>query len=106
VANSDDPSMKVKVRVVHTEDINAFCTLGGNIYVFTGLIKSAQNESMLAGVLAHEFAHAVAHHVTEGATRQAKTQMGAQIGSAVAAAVLGLGGGAADALAQGPGMAA
>lgn len=97
VAASDDPTMITKVRVVHTDDINAFCTLGGNIYVFTGLIKAAQNESMLAGVLAHEFSHAVARHVTEGATRQAKAQMGTQLGATIAAAALGLGSAGTDA---------
>jgi hypothetical protein len=91
VAASDKPDSPVNVRVIHTNDVNAFVTAGGHIYVFTGLIKMAQNESQLAGVLAHEISHAIARHVTEGATRNQLAQGGAQIGSAVLGGLLGLG---------------
>jgi predicted Zn-dependent protease len=49
----------------------------------------AQNESQLAGVLAHEGSHAVARHVTEGATRNYKAMTGAALGSAALGALLG-----------------
>lgn len=81
VAASDDPAMPVKLRVVHTDDVNAFVTMGGHVYVFTGLIKAAENESQLAGVLAHETSHAIARHVTEGATRNMKLQYGTLLGA-------------------------
>jgi predicted Zn-dependent protease len=42
--------------------INAFCTPGGYIYVYTGLIKMLDNEASLAGVLGHEIAHAERRH--------------------------------------------
>lgn len=42
--------------------LNAFCVAGGHIYVYTGLIKYLDNESELAGVLAHEIAHADQRH--------------------------------------------
>jgi|WetSurMetagenome_2_1015567.scaffolds.fasta_scaffold46999_2 hypothetical protein len=101
VAASDQPKTQVHVRVVLTEDVNAFVTAGGHVYVFTGLIKTAQNESQLAGVLAHEISHAIARHVTEGATRNSMAQGGAQIGSAVLGQLLGLGSDAQDLVTQG-----
>jgi hypothetical protein len=81
VAASDDPSMPINLRVVHTDDVNAFVTMGGHVYVFTGLIKAAENESQVAGVLAHEVSHAIARHVTEGATRSMKLQYGTLLGA-------------------------
>ena len=90
-AASDDPKMTLNVRVVNTKDVNAFVTAGGHVYVFTGLLLAAQNESQVAGVLAHEISHAIARHVTEGATRNQMAQTGAQLGSAVLGSVLGLG---------------
>ena len=91
VAASDDPKMPLHLRVVQTDDVNAFVTVGGHVYVFTGLFKLATNESQIAGVLAHETSHAIAHHVTEGATRSEKAQTGTQIGSQVLGTLLGLG---------------
>lgn len=91
IANSDQPKMPVDLHVVYTDDVNAFVTAGGHIYVFTGLIKMAQNEAQVAGVLAHETSHAIEHHVTEGQTRNTLAQGGAEIGSAVLGGLLGLG---------------
>jgi Zn-dependent protease with chaperone function len=91
IAASDAPRMPLHLRVVQTDDVNAFVTVGGHVYVFTGLFKLATNESQIAGVLAHETSHAIAHHVTEGATRAQAAQTGTQIGSQVLGALLGLG---------------
>lgn len=49
--------------------LNAFCTPGGFIYVYTGLIKFLDNESQLAGVLGHEIAHAAQRHSTRQLTK-------------------------------------
>lgn len=49
--------------------INAFCTPGGYIYVYTGLIKMLDNEAALAGVLGHEIAHAERRHSTSRMTK-------------------------------------
>jgi hypothetical protein len=106
VAASDAPGMPIHLRVVHTPDVNAFVTAGGHVYVFTGLIAAAQNESQLAGVLAHEGSHAVARHVTEGATRNSKAQAGASIGGAVLGALLGADAGSQELINQGAGTAA
>ncbi|MDF2457508.1 MAG: Peptidase family [Cytophagaceae bacterium] len=49
--------------------LNAFCTPGGKIYVYTGLIKYLNTEDDLAGVMGHEIAHADKRHSTEAMTR-------------------------------------
>lgn len=48
--------------------INAFCTPGGYIYVYTGLLKFLDNEATLAGVIGHEIAHAERRHATKRMT--------------------------------------
>ena len=50
--------------------LNAFCTPGGYIYIYSGLIKYLDTEDALAGVLGHEMAHAAERHVTEALTEQ------------------------------------
>lgn len=50
--------------------MNAFCTPGGYIYVYTGLIKYLDSKSALAGVLGHEMAHADRRHSTNQLTKQ------------------------------------
>lgn len=50
--------------------LNAFCTPGGYIYVYTGLIKYLDNASSLAGVIGHEMAHADRRHSTKQLTQQ------------------------------------
>ena len=51
------------VKIIHQDDVlNAFCTPGGFIYVYTGLIHYLDAEDHLAGVLGHEVAHAERRH--------------------------------------------
>ncbi|RPI68110.1 MAG: peptidase M48 [Ignavibacteriae bacterium] len=60
-----------KVEVINDDKtVNAFCTPGGYIYVYTGLIKMLDNEASLAGVLGHEIAHAERRHSTSRMTKQ------------------------------------
>jgi predicted Zn-dependent protease len=57
--------------IVKKDDVvNAFCTPGGYIYVYTGLIKYLDNASSLAGVMGHEMAHADRRHSTDQLTEQ------------------------------------
>ncbi len=59
-----------KVHILQNDTIlNAFCTPGGYIYVYTGLIKYLDSEDQLAGVIGHEMAHADLRHSTEQMTR-------------------------------------
>ncbi|MDH3900331.1 MAG: M48 family metalloprotease, partial [Gammaproteobacteria bacterium] len=57
VTNSDEPSRQFTFFVVNEPSINAFAGPGGYIGVHTGLFMASENESELAGVLAHEIAH-------------------------------------------------
>jgi predicted Zn-dependent protease len=55
-------------QVINDSVINAFCTPGGYIYIYTGLMKFIDNEATLAGVIAHEIAHAERRHMTQRLT--------------------------------------
>lgn len=58
-----------QVRIIDQDSvINAFCTPGGYIYVYTGLIRYLENEAQLAGVIGHEMAHADLRHSTDQLT--------------------------------------
>ncbi len=51
------------ILIINRDDVlNAFCTPGGYIYVYSGLMKYLDSEDHLAGVLAHEVAHAEMRH--------------------------------------------
>lgn len=55
-------------QIINDTIVNAFCTPGGFVYIYTGLMKFIDNESALAGVVAHEIAHAEMRHVTQRLT--------------------------------------
>jgi predicted Zn-dependent protease len=55
-------------QIINDTIVNAFCTPGGFIYVYTGLMKFCDNEATLAGILGHEIAHAEMRHVTQRLT--------------------------------------
>ena len=59
--------------------LNAFCTPGGYIYVYTGLIKFLDSEDQLAGVLGHEIGHADKRHSTRQLTKMMPLDMIAQV---------------------------
>ncbi len=64
-----------KIRIIRDDNtLNAFCTPGGFIYVYTGIIKYLDNETQLAGVMGHEIAHADRRH----SAKQIAQQMGTQ----------------------------
>ena len=65
VAGSERPELPFTFQVVNDSSINAFATLGGFVYINTGLMAAAENESELAGVVAHEIAHITEKHVIE-----------------------------------------
>ena len=65
-----------RVRIIKDDKtLNAFCTPGGYIYVYTGIIKYLDNETQLAGVMGHEIAHADRRH----GANQMITQYGASV---------------------------
>lgn len=64
--------LEYKFKVVDSKDINAFSLPGGYIYVYDGLVKFAQSDDELAGVLAHEICHASQRHLAYMQKEQAK----------------------------------
>jgi beta-barrel assembly-enhancing protease len=68
VRNSDS-RVPFIIKVVDSEEVNAFALPGGFFYVNSGLIMMAENEAELAGVMAHEIAHVAACHVARENTR-------------------------------------
>ncbi|WP_035383713.1 M48 family metalloprotease [Ferriphaselus sp. R-1] len=63
VANSNEPSQDFEFFAINNAAINAFALPGGFIGVHSGLILTAQTESELASVLAHEISHVTQHHL-------------------------------------------
>ncbi|MBW4558899.1 MAG: M48 family metalloprotease [Trichormus sp. ATA11-4-KO1] len=63
--NSDRPNLPFTFQVVEDDAINAFATLGGFVYIHTGLIKAADNEAELASVIAHEIGHIGGKHLVQ-----------------------------------------
>ena len=61
-ATSDRPDLPYTFQVVRDNSINAFATMGGFVYLHTGLIKTTDNEAELASVIAHEIGHIVGRH--------------------------------------------
>lgn len=60
-----------QVKIIKDDDVlNAFCTPGGYIYVYTGIIKYLDSEDQFAGVMGHEIAHADERHSTTALTQQ------------------------------------
>ncbi|MCB0723306.1 MAG: M48 family metalloprotease [Ignavibacteriae bacterium] len=55
-------------QIINDTVVNAFCTPGGFIYIYTGLMKFVNNEATLAGVVGHEIAHAERRHMTQRLT--------------------------------------
>lgn len=54
--------MNFQVMVVDSDEVNAFALPGGQIVVYTGLIKKAKSSEQIAGVIAHEISHATLRH--------------------------------------------
>jgi predicted Zn-dependent protease len=68
VAYRNEFAWEVKI-IDDDETLNAFCTPGGYIYVYTGLIKFLDSEDQLMGVMGHEIAHAALRHSTRNLTK-------------------------------------
>lgn len=62
-----DAKIPFTIKVIDSDEVNAFALPGGFFYVNKGLILAADNESELAGVMAHEIAHVAARHAMENA---------------------------------------
>ena len=69
VVHKDDFSWRLRI-IEDDSTLNAFCTPGGYIYVYTGIIKFLDAEHEFAGVMGHEIAHADERHSTAALTKQ------------------------------------
>lgn len=69
IARHSDLRIPLQVRVIDSEEINAFALPGGYFFINTGLILETQSEAELAGVIAHEIAHVAARHATKQMSR-------------------------------------
>src|SRR5262245_56742952 len=69
LVKNSDAKVTFTIKVVDSDEVNAFALPGGVFYVNSGLITAADEESELAGVMAHEIAHVAARHGTEQYTK-------------------------------------
>lgn len=69
LVRNSDAKVPFTIKVIDSDEVNAFALPGGFFYVNSGLILAADEESELAGVMAHEIAHVAARHATRGQTR-------------------------------------
>lgn len=65
IPHSDRPDIPYVFQVVEDDSINAFATMGGYVYITTGLLAAADNEAEVAGVLGHEVGHIAEKHALD-----------------------------------------
>ncbi len=85
---SERPNIPWRFYVVNDKAINAFATLGGRVYIHTGLLAATNSEAQLASVVGHEIGHIVGRHGLENVKKAQKVGIIAGIGQ-IAGAVLG-----------------
>src|ERR1051325_8282827 len=98
IVRNSDAKVPFTIKVLDSEEVNAFALPGGFFFVNSGLILKAESEAELAGVMAHEIAHVAARHGTRQATRGEIAQIGT-------IPLIFLGGWAGYAIRQGAGLA-
>ncbi len=69
LVRNSDARVPFTIKVIDSDEVNAFALPGGFFFVNSGLILEADEEAELAGVMAHEIAHVAARHGTRQATR-------------------------------------
>lgn len=65
VPHSERPQIPYTFQVVDSTQVNAFATMGGFVYVTTGLMRTAENEAELASVISHEIGHIAERHAVK-----------------------------------------
>lgn len=75
-----DAKIPFTIKVIDDDSVNAFALPGGFFFVNKGLILAADNESELAGVMAHEIAHVAARHAMENQGKGTLINYGALAG--------------------------
>jgi hypothetical protein len=69
LVRNSDAQVPFSIKVIDSDEVNAFALPGGFFYVNSGLILAADEEAELSGVMAHEIAHVAARHMTRQMTR-------------------------------------
>jgi predicted Zn-dependent protease len=98
LVRNSDAKVPFTIKVIDSEEINAFALPGGFFFVNTGILINADNEAEMAGVMAHEIAHVAARHGTCQATKGDMINYGS-------IPLIFLGGWAGYAIRQGAGLA-
>jgi predicted Zn-dependent protease len=98
IVRNSDAKVPFTIKVLDTEEVNAFALPGGFFFVNSGLILKAESESELAGVMAHEIAHVAARHGTKQATK-------GELANIMSIPLIFMGGWAGYAIRQGAGLA-
>ncbi|HYL14081.1 MAG TPA: M48 family metallopeptidase [Terriglobales bacterium] len=99
IVQNSDAQVPFTIKVIESDEINAFALPGGYLYVDTGLIRASDSEAELAGLMAHEVAHVAARHATRAETRM-------QLWNVLSIALMYFGGPAAAAMRGAVGIAA
>ena len=86
--DSQRPNLPWRFSVIEDDSLNAFATLGGYVYVHTGLIKQVRSESQLASVIGHEIGHIVGRHGLDNVKRAQKLGIFA-VGATILGAIFG-----------------
>ncbi len=76
LVRNSDAKVPFTIKVIDSDEINAFALPGGFFYVNSGLILAADEEAELAGVMAHEISHVCARHQMRQLTRANMAQLG------------------------------
>src|SRR5437763_4616359 len=98
LVRNSDAKVPFTIKVLDSEEVNAFALPGGFFFVNTGLILKAESEAELAGVMSHEIAHVAARHGTRQATR-------GEVANIASIALIFVGGWTGYAIRQGAGIA-
>src|SRR5215813_2422095 len=75
IVRNSDAKVPFTIKIIQSDEVNAFALPGGFLFVYTGLILAADQEAELAGVLAHETAHVAARHGAETASKEQATNL-------------------------------
>jgi hypothetical protein len=84
-----DAKIPFTIKVIDSDEVNAFALPGGFFYVNKGLILAADNEAELAGVMSHEIAHVCARHAMENEAKMRALDYGLLAGMILGGGIIG-----------------
>ena len=84
-----DAKVPFTIKVIDSDEVNAFALPGGFFYINKGLILAADNEAELAGVMAHEIAHVCARHAMETEAKMRALDLGLLAGILLGGGIIG-----------------